>query len=86
VGSALNRIAVADAVSVTKCIGMARLALSTLLWIVPHQLFLFICMMCALSVADTSFRIAGVGVCCAVAFMIAVLGAVIAVMTGYELL
>jgi hypothetical protein len=65
---------------------MARLALSTLLWIVLHQLFLFVCMMCALSVANISCRIAGVGVCCAVASMIAVLDAVIAVMIDYELL
>jgi hypothetical protein len=55
---------------------MACLALGSPLWIVPPQSFPFIYLMCALSVADTSCRIAGVGVYCAVASMIAVLGAV----------
>ena len=85
-GSALNRIAVAGAVFVTTFIAMVRLALSTLLWHVPLQSIPFISMMCALSVADTSCRIVGVGVYCAVSSMIAVLGAVNAVMINCELL
>ena len=65
---------------------MSRLALRFPLWIVPPRLFPFICVMCALSVADTSCRMAGAVVYCAVAFMIAVLGAVNAVMIDCELL
>jgi len=65
---------------------MACLALGSPLWIVPPQSFPFIYLMCALSVADTSCRMAGAVVYCAVAFMIAVLGAVNAVMIDCELL
>jgi hypothetical protein len=55
---------------------MACLALSSPRWIVPLQLIPFVCMICALSVAETNCRIAGVGVYYAAASMIMVLGAV----------